>query len=112
MNNLSWLIYVAEVLPGVAGAVMFASMVSICVFVYLFAYMWTEGLSTVTIAVLIVVFLVITLVCSLVPSKGTIYLIAGSEAGEYVVSTEAGQEIVNDVREIISYQLKQLKENN
>jgi hypothetical protein len=46
---------------------------------------------------------------TLIPSKETIYLIAGSQAGEAVVTSESGQEILNDIHEVIKHQLGQLK---
>lgn len=36
-------------------------------------------------------------------------LIAGAEAGEAVVTSEAGQEILDDIQEVIRYQLGELK---
>lgn len=36
-------------------------------------------------------------------------LIAGAEAGEAVVTSEAGQEILNDIQEVIRHQLGELK---
>jgi hypothetical protein len=45
----------------------------------------------------------------LVPSKNTIYLIAGSEIGETVVRTPEAQQMLSDIREVIQSQLKDLK---
>jgi len=46
-------------------------------------------------------------IATLIPDQNTIYLIAGSEAGEYVVNTPEAQEILNDVHKIIKLQLKE-----
>lgn len=54
-------------------------------------------------------FLACTLLAAIIPSRDTIYLIAGSEAGEAVVTSEAGQEILEDIQEVIRYQLGELK---
>lgn len=43
---------------------------------------------------------------ALLPSKATIYLVAGSEAGEVVVMSEAGQAILDDVQAVIRAQLR------
>ena len=50
--------------------------------------------------------LVVFAIAILIPSKETIYLIAGSEAGEYVVSTPEAQEIITDIHTIIKKQLE------
>jgi hypothetical protein len=46
---------------------------------------------------------------SLIPSKETIYLVAGSEAAETVVTSETGQEVMSDLKEILKIQLDNLK---
>lgn len=46
---------------------------------------------------------------SLLPSKEAVYLIAGSEAGEAVVTSDTGQEILDDIQQVIKHQLQQLK---
>ena len=46
---------------------------------------------------------------SLLPSKEAVYLIAGSEAGEAVVTSDTGQEILDDIQAVIKHQLQQLK---
>lgn len=47
-----------------------------------------------------------------VPSKETLYLIAGSEAGEYVVNTPEAKAILSDIQEVIQLQIQQLKPND
>lgn len=55
--------------------------------------------------------LVITiLIATLMPDTKTVYMIAGSEAGETVVTSEAGQDILDDVQEIIRIQLEGMKQ--
>lgn len=49
------------------------------------------------------------LLYAITPDKGTVYLIAGSEAGEYVVTSPEGQEIINDIKAIIKNQINDLK---
>lgn len=49
------------------------------------------------------------LLYAITPDKKTIYLIAGSEAGEYVVTSPEGQEIINDIKAIIKSQIEELK---
>lgn len=45
-----------------------------------------------------------------IPSTNTMYLIAGSEAGEMVVNSQEGQEILNDVKLAIKNQLKEAQQ--
>lgn len=40
-----------------------------------------------------------------VPSKNTFYLIAGSEAGEAVITSPEGEEIIRDIKKIIKQQI-------
>jgi len=58
------------------------------------------------------VFLVTSTLAAIIPSKDTIYLVAGSEAGEAVVTSQEGKEILNDIKEVIRYQLGELKGEN
>lgn len=46
---------------------------------------------------------------ALIPGTQTIYLIAGSEAGEMVVTSETGKEILSDIQDVIKHQLDTLK---
>ena len=124
MNSLSWFIYLADVLPNFAwmGQVsffflLFGSIATVAVFVIAN----TEGSGNkderavvnkvcrgITVKILLPLSLLM-LVTNLIPSKETIYLIAGSEAGEAVVVSEEGKEILSDIHEVIKFQLKSLK---
>jgi len=46
------------------------------------------------------------LFASLIPSSRTIYMIAGSEAGEMIVTSPEAKEIFNDLKSIIKSKLK------
>lgn len=120
MNSLSWFLYMADVLPSLSWAVAILSIVvgavSLLCMAFISDHTTTEERSAgvfrktmvgMTWAVILSVLLFF--VSFLVPSKETIYLIAGSEAGEYVATTPQAQEILNDVHEIIKSQLSVLK---
>jgi len=47
-----------------------------------------------------------TLLFCIIPTEKTIYMIAASEAGEHVVTSEEGKEILNDLRTILKQQIK------
>jgi hypothetical protein len=117
MNNLSWFLYIADVLPYVGSL-----LTLVCCLLLPILFIWFLIVSGINSDIddkdkhfgkpsqanfiWVSVFL---LFASFIPSKETIYLIAGSEAGEYVAETEAGQAILNDVQEIIQIQLSNLK---
>lgn len=113
MNSLSWFLYIAEVIPnlgylfgliGVIGAAIFG-------FWGFTSFLMSpvgDEVPPPSKSLLVVSILLLT-ISTLIPSSQTLYLMAGSEAGEAVVTSEEGQEILNDVREVVKHQLKQLK---
>ena len=117
MNSLSWLLYLGDVLPSLGNTLLLVGILTLVVFALHAAvvgaeewpfdgvisgrakpaYQWMDiGTALVILA-------------SFIPAKETIYLIAGSEAGEAVVTTEQGKAILNDVQEVIKFQLDALK---
>lgn len=120
MNDLSWFLYLADVLPGAAGSlgsigfgVSFLGGVGLLIWKFAYevdkdaiedavdvpkGFWWAWSF-----------FFFLFVITHFVPSKETIYLIAGSEAGEAVVTSETGQEILNDIQQVIKHQLKELK---
>lgn len=114
MNNLSWLLYFAEVagrLGSVAGMVTFFMGFGLLgiIFWYFFSLDEDFHVPKPPIKSYLVAFVVTLLIAIATPSKETIYLIAGSEAGEAVVTSEGGQEILNDIQQVIKHQLNKLK---
>lgn len=120
MNSLSWFIYAADVLPNFSwmGGVCFITLILFTlVTVIVSGSCADEGPDLEKFAasfrgsyLKIAPFLIVlTLFSFLIPSKETIYLIAGSEAGETVVTSEAGQEMLNDIHSVIKHQLSTLK---
>lgn len=119
MNNLSWFLYFAEIAPRIGLLAMLS--VPTAALIVAFAppkgvkpfsrdhehpFMgWHYGKKWVIFAI------TVTLLAFLVPSKATIYLIAGSEAGEAVVTSQEGKEIMADIKDIIRHQLDSLKGN-
>lgn len=53
---------------------------------------------------------VFAIMSAIFPSKETIYMIAASETAEMVITSEDGQEMINDVKNVIKLQLKKLQE--
>lgn len=118
MNDLSWFLYFADILPNVGTALGLIGGLGLLAYAVItgivaghrdcsygkyesnFHGVWWP----------IPVLVVIMTLSAFVPSKETIYLIAGSEAGEAVVTSPQGQEILNDVQEVIRAQLNNLKE--
>ena len=110
MNSLSWFLYLAEVVPNIGVASIFYLCIVGFVGSFLLAFMAEElGPENLPIKTHIALLVGAVLLAVLTPSKQTIYLIAGSEAGEYVVTSPEGQEIINDIKAIIKSQIEELK---
>lgn len=119
MSNLSWFLYFAEIAPRIG--LLAALSVTVAALIVVFAppkgvnpfsnehehplMGWHYGKKWVIFAI------TVTLLAFLVPSKETIYLIAGSEAVEAVVTSQEGQEIIDDIRLVIKSQLENMKGN-
>jgi hypothetical protein len=58
---------------------------------------------------IIPIFLLVLMTDRLIPSRDTIYLIAGSEVGEIVVNSPEAREILNNVKTVIKQQIKEVK---
>lgn len=118
MNSLSWFLYLAEVTDSLKGFSIFSSIMSGLAFVFWFGAKVLSGNDRDAMQLVQAtwfvpwVFSIATLFAILTPSKGTLYLIAGAEAGEMVVTSEAGQEILNDIKEVIQFQLSEMKGEN
>ena len=119
MNNLSWMIYLAGVADQASGvfealSVFFGifGLIGLCFFAAFisieFQRFWTAAVIVSFALILEGVFVTGSI---LIPSSSTIYMIAASEAGETVVTSPDGKEMLGDLKEIIRRKLKeQLKE--
>jgi tellurite resistance protein TehA-like permease len=114
MNNLSWFLYLAEVVPSFGGLLVGFGVATLIAYA---GMVFTTGMNNdvyekknpyPSLKLPLIGASLCTL-AALIPSKQTIYLIAGSEAGQHVVETESGQAILDDVQEIIQLQLNQMK---
>ena len=127
MNNLSWMLYAADTLPRFADLLFgFAGLVMLFLVVVVITkevgYAESRGLHTShpdyypepsepPRRFFVKVFstcIIVLLLSALIPSKETVYLIAGSEAGEMVLETPESQEILDDIHKVIKHQLGQL----
>ena len=122
MNSLSWFLYFADVIGNLQGLLTLFAVLGgvISVFTCLGWLMnldiygeqeLTKTLGGIT-KKLAPAVAIAALVAAAIPSKETVYMIAGSEAGEFVVNTPEAKEIMTDIKEVIRYQLDQLKTNN
>lgn len=118
MNNLSWFIYFADILPNVGGYAIFMAIVfGLLSILYTVAKSFANGgdedaenlINVPGIGYAPLIFVIASVVSLLIPSRETFYLIAGSEAGEMVVTSETGKEILSDIQEVIKGQLQALK---
>ena len=120
MNSLSLLIYIASIIGSVQGLLIFVGGVFASIYIIVRLVIARDNADTelgysgkvykdyppVYQGLLLPVILFI--LATLIPSKETIYLIAGSEAGEYVVNTPEAKEIMTDIHTIIKGQLKEM----
>lgn len=113
MNTLSWFLYLADVLPRLAvGAGFVFTMLTLCFFIWIpisAIGAANGGGPTFPKTRWVVGCLLLALSTTLIPTRETLYLIAGSEAGEMVIKDENTQAIIKDVREVIQLQLERLK---
>jgi len=125
MNSLSWFLYLAETLPNLSvlvfllGIVLFIGYL-VWSFIVFNPHYWgfdsdqtndrkRDRIKTAWKVWPFALSLSMLAISTMVPSKKTIYLVAGSEAGEYVVTSHEGQEIINDIKTIIKSQIEGLK---
>lgn len=131
MNSLSWFLYLADVIPNLFVPFVVVSSIFLAVLILLFIvgfcimgenlkYGETDGdyivgkrirnLSAYCLKWIVPIWLIFVTLQSLIPSKETIYLIAGSEIGEVVVNSPEAKEILNDVRTVIKQQIEKATE--
>lgn len=129
MNSLSWFIYLADVLHNLgntmatvafAGIFISAMGTVLYIIVSLTAADKTDRDSEWAIKFLptakvmyrvwMAVWVVSVLLHSLLPSRNTMYMIAASEAGQMIIDNKGTQEIVGDLKDIITDKLKKMKE--
>lgn len=130
MNNLSWLLYAVDAGYNIVEVLHFFVIVSAILFVVFNVIRrgwavdehswdsretrenkkrireepWIPHKKFVAFWIFLVFFL------AAVPDKETVYMIAASEAGEYVVNTPEAQEVLIDLKEILEIQLEKLKQ--
>ncbi|MVB00075.1 hypothetical protein GN330_22775 [Nitratireductor sp. CAU 1489] len=115
MNNLSWLIYLAEVADKVsawAGAMsIILVMVGIAGMMFIAVAISLDEISVRAASRLVGVWALVTAlfaaVHTITPSSRTIYMIAASEIGETVVTSPEAIEMMTDLKAIIKSRLKQ-----
>lgn len=122
MNSLSWFLYFADVVGNVQGLLITAAVFAAFVTLFAIAAFSCEQsyggdkdvakLAGRFAKVSVVVCTLSALTAALIPTTQTIYLIAGSEAGEAVVTSPEGKEILSDIKDVIKHQLNVLKGNN
>lgn len=110
MNSLSWFLYLADVIPMFGFIVGEAAIIVLIIggfiiALWFYASFGEEDAPKPPVKRYIALVTVLGVIGMLTPSKETIYLIAGSEAGEYVVTSPEGQEIINDIKTIIKGQI-------
>ena len=116
MNTLSLLIYLSAVIPSI-GIILSAGSVIIPPCLVIIGGVWsaeTEKNQFPKLKPYFITCAVALFISIMIPDRKTIYMIAASEMGEAVVTTEAGREVFNELKDTVMYQLQQLQgvENN
>ena len=115
MTELMWFIYLAAVLPPFASAVGFALVMASVISVAIYGFWWIHhaevkgnrpNFNLIKASAFMMVLASFT---NLVPNSDTIYLMAGAKGAEVAVESEVGQEILEDIQEVIKFQLEKLK---
>lgn len=117
MNSLSWLLYLADIIGNFQNLLIgFSFAFGVCTIAWLFAKVIGETYDddsarsfANTMKWSPVSFFLVSVLATVLPSKEALYLIAGSEAGEAVVNSQEGKEILSNISEVIKHQLNQLK---
>jgi hypothetical protein len=111
MNTLSLLIYLSGVIPSI-GIILSAGSVIILPCLVIIGGVWsaeTEKNQFPKLKPYFITCAVALFISIMIPDQKTIYMIAASEMGEAVVTTEAGQEVFNGLKDTVMYQLQQLQ---
>lgn len=120
MNTLSWLLYFAEISERISSTAMFLTAVSAAVFTVIGFFnlilerqfmsdSFRDQAPKARNAAAAIFF--ISLLGQLFPSQDTIYLIIASEAAEVVATDETTQQLLGDVKDIVSLKLEQIAED-
>jgi hypothetical protein len=117
MNSLSWLMYLAEVAGnfrlvaavGLIGTVAFFGFATLGLVVSE-GEIW--GWYSRHFARMVGSMMLAAMIVTVMPTQTTIYMIAASELGEQAVRTPEAKELLGDVKDIITQQLKKLKQES
>jgi hypothetical protein len=107
------MIYVAEVFSNLQAATRILAFLSTLVVSLVIAIQWAYWgdnqhkkqpiKSSILLPFIPLLFLMISIIT---PSSKTVYMIAGSEAGEQVVNSEEGKEILSNIKTILNSYIK------
>lgn len=112
MNNLSWFLYIADVLPSLgtlsATAAFFALVFGGFIHGALMIHAWENDIDWPGKRVVwhIILVLVLAVLSILIPSKETLYKIAASEVGETIVKNPSVQKEALEIYEQLKSLLK------
>lgn len=118
MNNLSWFIYLAQIITnlqpifGMGGVIVIIYYVVRALSVNHYNDYHRDQKKYPNFFLYGALATVLFIICALFPTKETVYMIAASEAGETVVNSQEGKEILKDLREVLDAQLENLKKTD
>jgi high-affinity Fe2+/Pb2+ permease len=124
MNNLSWLLYLSDVLPSISTLFGFlgTGVMFLCVVLFVVGSVsrddacdrqsaeWAEGKATQALSIKVApIGIILWVVAVVVPAQKTILMIAASEMGETVVKSPEAQEVFADLKAVLKQRLDALK---
>lgn len=113
MNTLSWFFYFASVIPSLGTLLVVFTFFGFILLGIIFFCVFlanSEGGNHSYPGKSWVFILILTgFIAALLPSEKTLYMIAASELGETAYNSEEGKEVISELRQIIDFQLGDLK---
>ena len=112
MNAFSWLIYAADRANGVSFLFGLLGLLAaaLCLLLTIFKHVGAQDWKGLTKPWLLALTAFLWFISAAIPSRDAFYLIAGSEVGQRIVESPGTQEILGDVKDIITKELKRIKE--
>jgi len=116
MNNVSWILYVIDVIPslGILGLLLCGLSILLLFIlppkgITMFGQHHDSPFAALDRPLPWVLMVIGAILASFTPSKETLYMIAASEVGEAIISSEEGRELVLDIKTILDLQIEKLK---
>jgi hypothetical protein len=117
MNDLTFWIYISDIVSNISAFFVICTLIStgiygvVCIITLIDndSYHAPEYHKPYPSKWWIVLLITLGLIASIIPSQKTILMMVGSELSEEVITTDVGQEILNELKKTVMYQLQELQ---